>query len=304
MFVQRKLINGNGMLRQQNQRNRQRLITLAILVFAGAALVTIGARSGVLRPALNLVLAPLSPVARLLNLSTESALNPPEETTLTQQELIEQNREYERIIAQMQVELVELREIATDYDRLALIVDYQTHHPDQNLVTADVIARDTSSYLRWIIINRGTRDGIQTGNPVITDLGLVGRVEQVTANEAWIRLANDPASAIDARLQTARTSGTVFGELQGTMRMENIPQSAEVESGDLVLTSGLGGTFPPDIVIGQVTSVTKQEAQLFQQAEVRPTVDFTNLDIVSVITSFEAIDTSVFNEAIEATPVP
>ena len=292
------------MLRQQNQRNRQRLITLAILVFAGAALVTIGARSGVLRPALNLVLAPLSPVARLLNLSTESALNPPEETTLTQQELIEQNREYERIIAQMQVELVELREIATDYDRLALIVDYQTHHPDQNLVTADVIARDTSSYLRWIIINRGTRDGIQTGNPVITDLGLVGRVEQVTANEAWIRLANDPASAIDARLQTARTSGTVFGELQGTMRMENIPQSAEVESGDLVLTSGLGGTFPPDIVIGQVTSVTKQEAQLFQQAEVRPTVDFTNLDIVSVITSFEAIDTSVFNEAIEATPVP
>jgi rod shape-determining protein MreC len=304
MFVLRTLTNGIGMLGQQNQRNRQRLITLAILVVAGVVLVTVGARSGVLRPVFNLALTPLSPVARFLNLSTESAFNPPEETTLTQQELIEQNREYERIIAQMQVELVELREISTDYDRLALIVDYQTRHPDQNLVTADVIARDTSSYLRWIIINRGTRDGIQNGNPVITDLGLVGRVERVTANEAWIRLANDPASAIDARLQTARASGTVFGELQGTMRMENIPQSAEVESGDLVLTSGLGGTFPPDIVIGQVTSVTKQQAQLFQQAEVRSTVDFNNLDIVSVITSFEAVDTSVFDEAIEATPIP
>jgi len=292
------------MLRQQNQRNRQRLITLAILVVAGVVLVTAGAQSGVLRPVFNLVLAPLSPVARLLNLSTESIINPPEETTLTQQELIEQNREYERIIAQMQVELVELREIATDYDRLAQIVDYKTRHPTQNLVTADVIARDTSSYLRWIIINRGTRDGIQTGNPVITDLGLVGRVERVTANEAWIRLVNDPASAIDARLQTARAPGTIIGELQGTLRMENIPQSAVVESGDLVLTSGLGGTFPPDIVIGQVTTVTKRQAQLFQQAEVRPTVDFNNLDIVSVITSFEAVDTSVFDEAIEATPAP
>jgi rod shape-determining protein MreC len=292
------------MLRQQNQRNRQRLVTLAVLVIIGAVLVTAGASSGILRPVLNLALTPLSPVARLLNLGTETTLNPPETSTLSQQELIEQNREYERIIAQMQVELVELREIATDYDRLAQIVDYQTRHPDQNLVTADVIARDTSSYLRWIIINRGTRDGIQVGNPVITDLGLVGRVERVTANEAWIRLANDPGSAIDARLQTARAPGTVFGELQGTMRMENIPQSAEVESGDLVLTSGLGGTFPPDIVVGQVSSVTKQQAQPFQQAEVRPTVDFNNLDIVSVIISFEAVDTSVFDEAIEATPVP
>jgi rod shape-determining protein MreC len=185
-----------------------------------------------------------------------------------------------------------------------LIVDYQTSHPDQSLVTADVISRDTSSYLRWIIINRGTRDGIQTGNPVITDLGLVGRVEQVTANEAWIRLVNDSASAVDARLQNAGVSGTVLGELQGGLRMENISQSSEIEVGDLVLTSGLGGTFPPNIVIGQVTSVTRQQAQLFQQAEVRPTVDFNNLDIVSVITSFEAVDTSVFDEVIEGESEP
>lgn len=292
------------MLRQQNKRNRQRFVTLAILLVAGVALITAGASSGLFRPVLNVILAPLVPVTRLIYRGTESAIDPPEESVLNQQELIEQNREYERIIAQMQVELVELREIARDYDRLALIVDYQTSHPDQNLVTADVIARDASSYLRWIIINRGTRDGIQTGNPVITDLGLVGRVERVTANEAWIRLVNDSVSAVDARLQNAGVAGTVLGELQGGLRMENISQASEIEVGDLVLTSGLGGTFPPNIVIGQVTSVTRQQAQLFQQAEVRPTVDFNNLEIVSVITSFEPVDTSVFDEVIEAEPEP
>jgi rod shape-determining protein MreC len=88
------------------------------------------------------------------------------------------------------------------------------------------------------------------------------------------------------------------------MRMEKIPQTQLMEVGDLVLTSGLGGTFPPDIVIGQVTSVRKPPAELFQTAEVRPTVDYNNLDIVMVITNFRPVDTSVFDEQIQGTPAP
>ena len=135
-----------------------------------------------------------------------------------------------------------------------------------------------------------------------SDLWLVGRVEKVAANAAWIRLEIDQASAINAILQTSRAEGTVVGQLQGGLRMEYIPQQAQIEANDLVLTSGLGGDFPADIVIGQVTSVRRQQADLFQEAEIRPTVDFSSLKIVSVITSFKPVDISSFQQTTPTAP--
>ena len=69
----------------------------------------------------------------------------------------------------------------------------------------------------------------------------------------------------------------------------------EILQGDLVITSGLGGNFPPDIVVGQVTSVRQFEFELFQEAEVRSLIDFDSLEQVLVVTSFQPIDLSVFN---------
>jgi rod shape-determining protein MreC len=280
------------------RRENRWLVTLGTLLIV-TVLIIAGSQSGVLRIIQTAVMAPLKPVAGLLTDGTEAAEGLTEDP-LEYADLEERTLELERLVAEMQVEIVGLREIEQDYYRLSGILNYASENPDQNFVTADVIARDTSSYLRWVIVNRGTRDGVQVGNPAISDLGLVGRVESVAANAAWIRLTNDPESAINARLQTARAEGTVVGQLQGGLRMELIPQEALVEPGDLVLTSGLGGTFPANIVIGQVTSVRRQQADLFQTAEVRPTVDYDNLRIVSIITSFEPVDLTTFDEVIEA----
>lgn len=280
------------------RREQNRLLTLGILIIAALGVLVVGGRSGGFRPLVTAVMAPLSPVARLMSDGSESviALEEEGEDIAT---LRERNRELERIVAELQVEIVRLREIEQDYYRLSELVNYAAEHPDQDLVTARVVARDTSGYLRWIIINRGTRDGVQVGNPVINEVGLVGRVESVAANAAWVRLAIDPASAVNARLQNTQAEGTVIGLLQGGLRMELIPQEALVETGDLALTSGLGGGFPPDIVIGQVTSVRQQQAALFQEADIRPMVDYERLKIVSVITAFEPIDTTLFQDVIE-----
>ncbi len=278
------------------RRENRRLLTLGLLLIAAILVIAVGERqSAVLRPLVSVAMAPLAPLTHLFTSGTDAAValvEEPEDYATLQQ----RTRELERAVAELQVEIVRLREIEQDYYRLSQLVNYISERTDQNLITADVIAHDTSSYLRWIIINRGARDGVQVGNPVINELGLVGRVEKIAANAAWIRLAIDPQSAIDARLQTARAEGTVFGQLQGSLRMDYIVQQAQIEPGDLVLTSGLGGTFPANIVIGQVTSVRRQQGEPFQQAEVRPTVDFGNLKIVSVITSFEPVDLTVFQE--------
>ncbi len=282
------------------RRGSSRLLTGGILLILAILIVVASLRSEVAQPVISALMLPLSPLAGLLTSGTDSTLdlfNEPEDYAALQQ----RTRELERLLAELQVEIVRLREIERDYYRLSGLVNYAAAHPDQGLVTADVIARDTSGYLRWVVINRGARDGIRKGNPVINERGLVGRVERVAANAAWVRLAIDQASAVNAILQESRAEGTVIGQLQGNLRMEFIPQEAVVKEGDLVLTSGLGGTFPPNIVIGQVVSVQRQQGALFQEAEVRPSVDFNDLRIVSVITSFQPLDLTVFEE-VESAP--
>ncbi len=286
----------------RNRSNRGFLNTrwalAAILIAVSVLLVIAGGRSGLLRPLISAVLAPTSPVAEFLTGATEAAVDAAGQTP-SYENLLVRNRELERTLAELQVEIVRLREIEEDYDRLSIIANYAQDNTDQSLVTANVIARDTSSYLRWVIIDRGARDGVQVGNPVINDLGLVGRVEEITASAAWIRLANDPGSAINARLQASRTEGLVVGQLEGSLQLTLIAQDAVVNAGDIVLTSGLGGSFPANIVVGQVTSVRRQQGALFQTAELRSTVNFDDLGIVAVITAFTPIDTTIFDDVIE-----
>jgi len=280
------------------RRERRRLVLFVLLLIVALAMLGAG-QAGVLRPLTTALMAPLAPVAQVFTGGTDAVAGLTEETE-DYATLQERNRELEGVVAALQVEIVRLREIEQDYYRLSDLLDYSTRHPDQQLVTANVIALDTSSYLRWIIINRGALDGINVGNPVISDLGLVGRVEDVAATTAWVRLAIDQGSAINAILQSSRAEGMITGQLQGGLRMSLIPQEALIAAGDLVLTSGLGGEFPPDIVIGQVASVRQQQAALFQEAEIRSTVDFNRLELVSVITSFEPVDLSIFDETIES----
>jgi rod shape-determining protein MreC len=76
----------------------------------------------------------------------------------------------------------------------------------------------------------------------------------------------------------------------GDLTLKLIPQDVDVRQGDLVLTSGLGGGYPPDLIIGQVVNVRSRDFDLFQQATVQPVVDFNQLEIVLVIVNFKPVD--------------
>jgi rod shape-determining protein MreC len=80
------------------------------------------------------------------------------------------------------------------------------------------------------------------------------------------------------------------GSISGDLTLDMIPQAADVQAGNLVLTSGLGGNFPPNLLVGQVTGVRSQDQDLFQRASIQPGVDFSQLDIVLVITNFRPVD--------------
>jgi rod shape-determining protein MreC len=126
--------------------------------------------------------------------------------------------------------------------------------------------------------------------PVVTNQGLIGRVDAVIADAARVQLITDPASSVNVRLQNAETEASLIGSVTGDLKLEMIPQDIDVQRGDLVLTSGLGGGYPPDLIIGQVVNVRSLEVDLFQQATVQPVVDFNQLKIVLVIVNFKPVD--------------
>lgn len=150
---------------------------------------------------------------------------------------------------------------------------------------ANVIAGDVSPFVRYITIDVGERDGIRIGMPVIAGGGvLVGRVGEVSYATSQVQLLNDPASFINVRLVESRAAGTVAGTSEGILLLQNVLQTEEVNPGDIIVTSGLGGTLPQALPVGVVERVISQDVETSRQAIVRPGVDFDKIEVVLVIT--------------------
>ena len=204
--------------------------------------------------------------------------------------LRQRNAELESEVAELQAQVIQLQQQVGETDILAALVDFSLAHSENTYKAAAVIGLDPSPFLHYVIINAGSNDGILRGMPVVTDQGLVGRVDAVIADAARVQLITDPASRVNVRLQNAETEASLVGSVTGDVTLELIPQDIAVEQGDLVLTSGLGGGYPPDLIIGQVVNIRSRDFDLFQQATVQPVVDFNRLQIVLVIINFKPVD--------------
>jgi rod shape-determining protein MreC len=126
--------------------------------------------------------------------------------------------------------------------------------------------------------------------PVVTNRGLVGRISEVGDSWSRVLLITDVSSSVNAVTSSSRATGLVQGRPDGLPVMRDIPQGDTVSVGDTVFTSGLGGNFPRQILIGQITAVERNDTDLYQTAIVQPTVDFNHLEMVLIITDFEPIE--------------
>jgi rod shape-determining protein MreC len=143
-----------------------------------------------------------------------------------------------------------------------------------------------------MFMDHGSDDGIRYGMPVVTEQGLVGKVDAVLSGAARVQLITGPDAAANVRFQSSQIDAMLVGSLTGDLTIEMIPQDVGLDPGELVLTSGLGGNYPIDVLIGQVVSVRKLETDLFQTAAVQPAVDFSSLRALLVITNFRPVDIS------------
>jgi rod shape-determining protein MreC len=264
------------------------MVVVALLVFFSA--------QGALGPFQSVISLPLDFLQRVFGGTTRSASTFVEDVAQYQR-LEQRNKDLEEAAAISQAELAQLREKALDYDRLAALLEYDRFGPeDHQYVTCNVIGVDSTGFVTAIRIDCGRRDGVERLDPVVTELGLVGRITELSATGAEVLLITDPNSRVNARLQTTRADGVVIGQLGGDLVMSFIPIDAQVNEGDLVMTNGLGQTLPANLIVGQVLSVALAENELYQEARVRSLVDFDKLEIVQVIINFEPVDLSVFEK--------
>jgi rod shape-determining protein MreC len=202
----------------------------------------------------------------------------------------QRNADLEAQVAILQTQIIQLQQKVTETSILAALVDFARANPAYAYQAAAVIGRDPSPFLRYVILNIGSNQGVLPGMPVVTSKGLVGRVDAVIAEAARVQLVTDSASAVNVRLQSSNTEAMLVGSVTGQLSLDMISQDANLTVGEVVLTSGLGGSYPPNLLVGQVVSIRKLASDLFQQAAIQPSVDFSQLGFVLVITNFAAVD--------------
>jgi rod shape-determining protein MreC len=224
--------------------------------------------------------------------AVEDFLTVPRDVTILQEE----NSNLKNEISQLQAEILILKQQVSETEILYALLDFARTRPENKYIAASVIGRDPSPFLNYVIIDHGSDDGIFKGMPVVTQQGLVGRIDAVTATAARVQLINDPNSIVNVRLENAKIDAEVIGSVSGDLNLEMVNLDANLKEGDLVVTSGLGGMYPADILIGQVLSPSKQENSLFLQATIQPVVDFSNLRAVLIITNFKPVDYSPLTE--------
>ena len=167
-------------------------------------------------------------------------------------------------------------------DRLRHLLGFEAEIP-RPLIAAQVVGKDPSPWSKTVIVDKGTRDDIRQGAPVVIPEGIVGVVVEASARYAKVLLLIDPNSAVDALVQQTRARGIVKGGGPDYCVFDYVLRKHEISVGDTVVSSGLDGVFPKGLRVGRISEIVRLNAGIFQKVSVTPYVDFEILEEVFII---------------------
>ena len=195
----------------------------------------------------------------------------------------QENRRLHEEIEALQTRLRVLEEARGENQRLKTLLGLR-ESLSFTVAPAGVVGKDATNWFHSVLIDQGSRHGIERHMAVIAPGGLVGQVVEVTPSSARVQLITDPVSSVGALLQSSRVTGLLVGAQSGRIRIRYLPVRAEVRAGEVVVTSGLGGVYPKGILVGKVVAVDRRSGALFQEATVEPGIDFSRLEEVLIVT--------------------
>lgn len=200
--------------------------------------------------------------------------------TASSETLSELKKRNEELTAQV-AELSEAQETA---ERLEKLVGLKSTYSLESTV-ARIIGSTGDAWTDSVIIDKGSASGFEVGMPVCSSGGVIGQIIEVSANTSTVRLITDDQSGVSAMIQGSRAQGVLQGQADGTLRLEYVVSDAEVATGDIVITSGIGGTFPKGLPLGTVASIDRAPNAVYYTIVVRAASSAESNEEVLVITS-------------------
>lgn len=216
------------------------------------------------------------------------------------QDTFEENKQLKAKLNELAEMQAELATVTSENQKLQEELDLQATLTDYNTVSGSVIARNPDMWIDQVIIDRGSRDGLENGMSVLSNNGLVGRVAEVnpTSSKVTLLTTNDEAAVLTSA-EIALEEETLFGVINGydsnrkALIMEQITSTTTIEEGSTVVTSGLGGLVPRGLLVGTVSEISLDRHGLGQRVYIEPATNFEDIRFVTIINrEVETIDNS------------
>ena len=222
---------------------------------------------------------------------TAVAMNEGGSSGKTRDELIEENNELHDEINELGGQVIRYDDLKKENEILRKYYGIKEDNPGYSIAVANVIRRDPNDDFYGFTIDKGTRDDVSVNDPVITENGLVGWISDVSITTAKVTTLLSPEAKVGAMDQKSLDSGIATGSVtlcdEGLLELSVISADNKIKSGDIVITTGVGGVYPSDIVIGKVTGLDYDEYDTTPYAVIKPYQDLKTVTDVVVITEFE-----------------
>jgi rod shape-determining protein MreC len=194
----------------------------------------------------------------------------------------EENQRLLQELGESRQKIIQQREQELENQRLRDLLEFKRSLPSP-AVPAEIIGKDPSAWFKTVIIDKGRADGLRRGLPVVSALGVVGQIIEVSEHQSRLMLIIDRNSGADALVQRTRARGIVKGTSRDECYLDYVLHADDVRAGDLVVTSGYDGVYPKGLLIGTVTAVDFKGGDFFKEVQITPAVDFDKLEEVLVI---------------------
>lgn len=265
--------------------SKERKTLLLFLGFSllSALLITIDYHGkgalGLLKDTGFLVLKPINHTVR----NTINHLTKYYQVFIETESIYENNLQLEQENQELSHESAVLKEKLTAYERIAKMVQFKEYY-NYEMIPAQVIGREPGNWFHSVVIDMGSKDGIEIDMGVATHKGLVGKVIQVGRNTSEVLLIIDQGCSVGAMAQRPREVGVIKGGTESTYcYLDYVAHDADVQLNDIVVTSGMGSTIPKGIIIGRIVVIRKEKHDLFQRILIKPEVDFNKLEEVFIV---------------------
>ncbi|MBD3322598.1 MAG: rod shape-determining protein MreC [Chitinivibrionales bacterium] len=192
-----------------------------------------------------------------------------------------ENKKLRHQVAELAVRNAELEEYSAENARLNKLLSFKKDSP-YSLKAAHVVIREPSYQMRSIVIDAGKEDGVLQFMPVVTQDGIVGKVTQVLRNLSLVQLIKDPSCRTSVMIKPSRAVGILETD-EGDRYYIRLRSHEDVAENDTIITSGLGGIFPPGLNAGKVDLIAKDKNPLFKRVYIKPFVNFDRIEEVFVI---------------------